>query len=420
MNAEQETRTALPGRAWQPIKPVQFPRNSSFVIICASQVEAYSAGQEELPEYLRSKNDSTLLPRASSRKFTQISPAENQPPSLGSHKAAAPASSPPHGHPQKEWKPQGNTSGPAQRVEVAPWKSEGKEISSCQRGFAGHGPWGREEAVGSRSPRASWREKDRSLMVNVSPSWAKSTSFHGVKVKCGSTQLHTAPRGSENAASAQALRPLLWAYENYCALSALLCWKPLTIPCWGLRKRSGRESFTGWIIPRQIVSLLYMAASHGQTARGLSEIVLGAFPSLLFIPRHPFLTWNVIAYSPTGEGLRGHKHSNSPRGPSKGTAQGPCVNLSRLSNSCPTLRTGSRTPTSHSQTFAGLAARCQDLASPAELLSGHARPLLWHAADHACRLGVHTPTASTCALGLLDANQEPQNCFCREHQRRVS
>lgn len=33
------------------------PRNSSFVIICASQ--AYGAGQEELPKHLRSKNVST-------------------------------------------------------------------------------------------------------------------------------------------------------------------------------------------------------------------------------------------------------------------------------------------------------------------------------------------------------------------------
>lgn len=61
-------------------------------------------------------------------------------------------------------------------------------MSSCQRGFAGHGPWGGEEAVGSMSLRASWREKYSSLMVNVSSGWAKSTSLHGVKVKCGSTQ----------------------------------------------------------------------------------------------------------------------------------------------------------------------------------------------------------------------------------------
>lgn len=44
------------------------------------------------------------------------------------------------------------------------------------------------EAVGSTSPMAGWGEKESSLMVNVSPSRAKSTSLHGVKVKYGSTQ----------------------------------------------------------------------------------------------------------------------------------------------------------------------------------------------------------------------------------------
>lgn len=96
---------------------IQMPRNSSFVIICASQ--AYSAGQEELPEHLRSKNVSTLTSRASSRKFTEISSAENQPSVPGSHRAAAPASSPLCGTPQNGRNPQGNTSGPAQSVEAA-------------------------------------------------------------------------------------------------------------------------------------------------------------------------------------------------------------------------------------------------------------------------------------------------------------
>lgn len=55
------------------------------------------------------------------------------------------------------------------------------------------------EAVGRTSPRAG---KESSLMVNVSLSKAKPTSFHGVKVKC---RLHSAPHGSENAASAWTL-----------------------------------------------------------------------------------------------------------------------------------------------------------------------------------------------------------------------
>lgn len=174
-----------------------------------------------------------------------------------------------------------------------------------------------------------------------------------------------------------------------------------------------------------------MAASHGQTARGLSEIVLGAFPLLLFIPPwHPSLTWNIIAYSPTGEGLGGQEHSNSPRGPRKGAARRSSVNRTRLSNSRPALYMGrprsqpalpACAPSPRSQPFAGLAARCQDPASPAaELLSGPLRPLLWHAADHACRLGGRAPTTSTRALGSLDANQQPQNCFCSKHQRGVS
>lgn len=79
------------------------------------------------------------------------------------------------------------------------------------------------EAVGSPSLRARWGEKERSPMVHVSPSRAKSTSLHGVKVKCGSTQLHAALRGGENTASARTLLLLLRAYENYCTLSALLC-----------------------------------------------------------------------------------------------------------------------------------------------------------------------------------------------------
>jgi len=44
------------------------------------------------------------------------------------------------------------------------------------------------EAVGSASPRTGWGEKESSPMVNVSPSSAKSTSLHGVKMRCGSTR----------------------------------------------------------------------------------------------------------------------------------------------------------------------------------------------------------------------------------------
>lgn len=70
---------------------IQMPRNSSFVIICASQ--AYSAGQKELPEHLRSKNVSTLtstapensqeFPRLKTRSQSQDSTGQlPQPPAL--------------------------------------------------------------------------------------------------------------------------------------------------------------------------------------------------------------------------------------------------------------------------------------------------------------------------------------------------
>ena len=139
MNAEGEIHTALAGRAWQPIKPVQFPRNSSFVIICASQVEAYSAGQEELPEHPRSKTDSTLVSRASSIKLTQISPAEHRPPSPGCRRAAAPASSPPCGHPQQGWKPSGKYQWASSERGGSPVKIGGEGAGPLPAGFCS--PW---------------------------------------------------------------------------------------------------------------------------------------------------------------------------------------------------------------------------------------------------------------------------------------
>lgn len=76
-----------------------------------------------------------------------------------------------------------------------------------------------------------------------------------------------------------------------------------------------------------------MAASHGQTARGLSEIVLGAFPLLLFIPPSSFSHLKRYSLQSHWRGSGGHEHANSPRGPRKGRAQGPAVNCSRLSHS---------------------------------------------------------------------------------------
>lgn len=190
VNSEWEICAALAGRAWQPMKPVQFPRNSSFVIICASQVEAYSAGREKLPQHLRSKNDSTLVSRASSRKFIQISPAENQTPLRGSSRAAAPASSPPHGHPQKGWKPQRNTSGPAQSVEAAPWKLVGKELCSCPCRFASHTPQGRGRGCGKPKPEGQMGRKGK---VPDGSCVSKQGKIHLPPRGKGEMWLHTAP-----------------------------------------------------------------------------------------------------------------------------------------------------------------------------------------------------------------------------------
>lgn len=48
--------------------------------------------------------------------------------------------------------------------------------------------------MGSSSPRTHWGKQESSLMVNVSPSRAKSTSLHGLKVNRGSRQPHAAVR----------------------------------------------------------------------------------------------------------------------------------------------------------------------------------------------------------------------------------
>lgn len=177
-----------------------------------------------------------------------------------------------------------------------------------------------------------------------------------------------------------------------------------------------------------------MAASHGQTARGLSEIVLGAFPLLLFIPPSSFSHLKRYSLQSHCRGSGGHEHANSPRGPRKGTAQGPAVNAP--GSAAPAQ--GGRAPSSRSQitlsqlplavhsrsSFSQLplpapspslwqtCSQSQAAASPAaELPIRHARPLLWRAADRACRSGVRALTVSTHTPGSLDADQEPQNCI---------
>lgn len=187
----------LPHLMGEPDNLEKMPRNSSFVIICASQ--AYRAGQEKLPEHLRSKNVSTLTSSASFRKFTGISPTQNQTSVSGSHKAAAPASSPPC-PPQKGRKPQGNTSGPAQ-CGGSPVKISREGALQLLVGFCSLWSPGQRERLWEGQPQGL-AGKESSLMVNVSLSKTESTSFHGAKVKCG---VHTASHGSGNAASAWTL-----------------------------------------------------------------------------------------------------------------------------------------------------------------------------------------------------------------------
>lgn len=68
-------------------------------------------------------------------------------------------------------------------------------------GFCSPRSPGQREKLWEGQPQGLAGRKS-SLMVNVTLSKTKSTSFHGVKVKC---VLHAASHGSENAASAWTL-----------------------------------------------------------------------------------------------------------------------------------------------------------------------------------------------------------------------
>lgn len=159
--------------------------------------------------------------------------------------------------------------------------------------------------------RAAGQEKLH--LVNVSPSRAKSM---GQRWKAAPwSSIRSLPCGG------RAAWPLLQAHSKH-SPAQRSHQQPPAAPHWGLGEEVREKSFTRWVVPRprRIVSLLYMAASHGHAARGLSEIALWALPSLPFTSPGTALSFLMSTWGPV---LYVHSYSRSePVGPSEGARPG--------------------------------------------------------------------------------------------------
>lgn len=368
-SAEWETRTALAGRAWQPIKPAQFPRSSRFVIVCASQVETHSSGQEELPEHPGSKTDSTLVSGAGSRKLTPISPLN--PPAPGACRAApTTASSPPRATHQRG-PARGHTSRRTQGLAVAWRKSEGMGPTALWARSPRAEGW-QGEATRRASPRAGWGER-KVPVVNVSPSRAKSTFFYRAGPKGG-------PRTARRALP----------QHQHPDLSSQHSDEPG-------RPSSARNR-------RQNPEL-------GTRGRGQPGRVLRA-ESLLPDKSLPYYTWQPpTATLPEGS-------LKSPQGPF------PRSSSSHLSLTCG-VSAGPTTAGPGPQPLQGARARDRGPSLPAPHAPTPPAPALgWLAANRDpprcfCRAPPASPTGRTCARGLRAVAASPQGLTRRHNFRRA-
>jgi len=168
-----------------------------------------------------------------------------------------------------------------------------------------------------------------------------------------------------------------------------------------------------------------MAASLGWIARGLSEGVLGAFPSLLFIPPVIPLSLETLELTVPPVRVRGVTSAQTVRGACGGERCGACRKSLQAQQFPPRSLHGAATfPAPLPAPLPALRGTCSQMSgsgkpgSRAALRAGEAVALARCRPSLRVRCALHQvyPRPGR----LLDANQEPQNCFCREHQRGVS